>query len=234
MTALKLCDCDINRKEIYRYLGYRGVSPSEEIHNLIEEVLSELLQVIQPKNLYKIYRCNIEKEQDSKVIITDLNEQDCMELCFCSRNLADNLRGCPFVIMMAATLGIEADKLMQRYEIMNMTKASILQACAAAGIEGYCNKLQEQLRQEALTHKMYLRPRFSAGYGDLPLAAQKDIFGALDCTKRLGLTLTESLLMYPTKSVTALIGVTPLEKSCHIAKCSQCDNIGCEFRNEDT
>ena len=115
-----------------------------------------------------------------------------------------------------------------------MAKASVLQACAAAAIEACCNMLQQELQSDAARHGFYLRPRFSPGYGDLPLAAQKDFFQAIDCTKRLGITLTDSLLMYPTKSVTAFIGVTPQKEDCHIGKCKQCKNIGCEFRDEDT
>ena len=54
-----------------------------------------------------------------------------------------------------------------------------------------------------------VRPRFSPGYGDLPLALQREVFAALDCPRRIGLTLSDSLLMSPTKSVTALIGAGP-------------------------
>ncbi len=56
----------------------------------------------------------------------------------------------------------------------------------------------------------------------------------MEITKRLGITLTDSLLMFPTKSVTAFIGITRNEKSCHINKCKTCPNKECEFRNEDT
>lgn len=52
-----------------------------------------------------------------------------------------------------------------------------------------------------------LKPRFSAGYGDLPLEVQKDIFRVLDCPRKIGLTLNDSLLMSPTKSVTAIVGI---------------------------
>ena len=52
------------------------------------------------------------------------------------------------------------------------------------------------------------RPRFSAGYGDLPLGVQREIFAALDCPKHIGLTLNDSLLMSPTKSVTAIVGIS--------------------------
>jgi cobalamin-dependent methionine synthase I len=135
---------------------------------------------------------------------------------------------------MAATIGIEADKLMQKYEITNMAKASIAQSCGAACIEAYCNILQEKILDEVVTNtgeKLYLRPRFSAGYGDVELTLQKEIFAALECTKRIGLTLTDSLLMYPTKSVTAFIGLTGNPESCHIGRCEHCGKLDCEFRS---
>lgn len=218
----------INKREIYRYLGYRGQIPDEAVSQMIEEVLCELLRVIQPRNLYRCYECRIHNDE-----IRLLNEAQEGTIAFRSQKLADNLAQCDRVILFAATLGIEADKLLQRYEIMNMAKASVLQACGAACMEAYCNLVQEQIREQYYTEGYYLRPRFSPGYGDLALEAQKLIFECLQCSKRLGLTLTDSLLMFPTKSVTAFIGITENKQGCHIAKCSTCENIGCEFRYED-
>ncbi len=219
----------IKRREIYRYLGYRGQTPDDRICQMIEEVLQELLRVIRPKNLYQRFSCRI---QDKRIIQL---QSDALqgEWIFQSAALAENLAQCQEVILMAATLGIEADKLLQKYEIMNITKASITQACGGACIEAYCNLLQEQIRAEEQEKGYYLRPRFSPGYGDFPLEAQKQMFDCLQCTKRLGVTLTDSLLMYPTKSVTAIIGITKNKQGCHIAKCSACENTGCEFRYED-
>ena len=51
------------------------------------------------------------------------------------------------------------------------------------------------------------RPRFSCGYGDLPLSLQREIFPALQVTKNIGVTLTDGDLMMPTKSVTAIVGI---------------------------
>lgn len=219
---------DVNKREIYRYLGYRGQLPDDTVCQMIDEVLQELFRVIKPRNLYQIFACKVQGDE-----IRLQNEAQMDEVVFHSKKLADNLAQCSKVILLAATLGIEADKLLQRYEIMNMAKASIAQACGAACIEAYCNLLQEQIRGQALTEGFYLRPRFSPGYGDLPLETQKMIFDCLQCTKRLGLTLTDSLLMYPTKSVTAFIGMTKNKQGCHIAKCSTCENTGCEFRYEN-
>lgn len=220
---------DINKREISRYLGYRGNQPDEQIEKLIDEVLSELLNKIQPKNIYKIYSAKVE---GNKVSLYD-RDLSVPSMTIVSHNFSENVKNCSYVVLMAATLGLEADKLLHKYEIINMTKASITQACGAAAIEAYCNKIQEEIRINALEKGLYLRPRFSPGYGDLPLEKQKDIFELLECTKRLGITLTDSLLMYPTKSVTAFIGMTTEKQGCHIAKCSQCKNTECEFRNED-
>lgn len=220
---------EINKREISRYLGYRGCRPDEQVERLIDEVLNELLNKIQPKNIYKIYSARVE---DDTVSLYD-KDSSVPSLTIVSHNFSENVKNCSYVVLMAATLGLEADKLLQKYEIINMTKASIAQACGAAVIEAYCNKIQEEIRINALEKGLYLRPRFSPGYGDLPLEKQKDIFNLLECSKRLGLTLTDTLLMYPTKSVTAFIGMTTEKQGCHIAKCSQCNNTECEFRNED-
>lgn len=225
---MELTTADINRREIYRYLGYRGQLPDEKVCQMVEEVLHEILHLIQPKNLYQSYECHVRGNE-----VRLWNEMHKDTIVFTSQKLADNLMQCEKVILMAATLGLEADKLLQRYEIMNMAKASVAQACGAACIEAYCNRMQDEISRYVKEDGWYLRPRFSPGYGDLPLETQKLIFACLECTKRLGLTLTDSLLMYPTKSVTAFIGMTKNKQGCHIAKCSTCENTGCEFRYED-
>lgn len=210
------------------------------VRGLVEEVLNELLRVVRPMNSHRYYSCETvdgkvylyEKtaDIDMKHIATEYREAT---LVLTSRNLSDNLTQCSEVILFAATLGLEADKLIQRYTVMNMAKASIAQACGAACIEAYCNKEQEAIRQEAARRGLYLRPRFSPGYGDLALEHQRDIFALLECNKRLGMSLTDSMLMLPTKSVTAIIGLTKNADNCHIAKCNSCSKTDCEFRSID-
>lgn len=212
----------VNKKEIYRYLGYGAKEPDESMRALVDKVLSELLQVINPKNIYRFYPCKTDGES---VFMGTMEIK--------SRHLSGNLAQCDTAALMAATLGIEADKLLQKYEVINIAKASIAQACGAACIEAYCNLVQEEIRldaQEKSGKQLFIRPRFSAGYGDLPLETQTQIFDALDCTKRIGLTLTQSLLMYPTKSVTAFIGFTENPDNCHIEKCKVCGKKDCSYR----
>lgn len=114
-----------------------------------------------------------------------------------SKDLKKHLEGCNKVILFAATVGIGIDRLISRYASVSPTKSLIFQAIGAERIEALCDEFNSE----------FVGSRFSPGYGDLPLEFQKEIFKVLDCPKRIGLTLNESMLMSPTKSVTAIIGV---------------------------
>ena len=99
---------------------------------------------------------------------------------------------------------------------------------AAALIESYCDEVQAQAETDGLLQ----RPRFSPGYGDWPLEEQRQLFAVLNCAKRIGLTLTDGLMMAPSKSVTAIIGLSE-DAACVQNKCMTCSNINCPYRDTD-
>lgn len=116
-----------------------------------------------------------------------------------SGDLAENLRGCSRAAVFAATVGVEADRLIIRYGRLLPSRGLMLDAVAAERTEALCDVFCAGFENA--------RPRFSPGYGDLPLEVQRDIFAILDCPRRIGLTLNQSLLMSPSKSVTAIMGL---------------------------
>ena len=187
---------DISRKEILRYLGYRGKPADEIVTNSIESCLAELLRIISPKCIYQIFPVTF--GENHMVTIGSISIQ--------SKNLSQHINGC---------------------------KAVILQACAATVIEAYCDEQQDFMKEEAGKQGLYLRPRFSPGYGDFPLTYQKDLLGVLNCQKRIGLTVMDSLILAPSKSVTAVIGLTEESTTCHIARCMTCQAKNCPFRKEE-
>ncbi len=128
-----------------------------------------------------------------------------------SESLRRHLAGCDGVILFAATAGMEMDRLILRAKALSPLHGLLMHGIGAAVIEEACDRLCGQLAK-AFPDRA-LRPRFSPGYGDLPLAMQRDIFATLDCERRLGLTLTDTLLMQPSKSVTALVGLERLKGS---------------------
>ena len=214
---------DISRKEILRYLGYRGKPADEIVTNSIESCLAELLRVISPKCIYQIFPVTF--GENHIVTIGSISIQ--------SKNLSQHFNGCKEAAIFAATLGAQTDLLIQKYNKLDMSKAVILQACAATVIEAYCDEQQDFMKEEAGKQGLYLRPRFSPGYGDFPLTYQKDLLGVLNCQKRIGLTVMDSLILAPSKSVTAVIGLTEESTTCHIARCMTCQAKNCPFRKEE-
>ena len=119
--------------------------------------------------------------------------------------LCDN--SCSSIILFSATIGLGIDRLLFKYSRTSPATALCIQAIGAERVEALCNAFSLEMKEKYASLGCTLTPRFSPGYGDLPLSLQKDIFAALDCEKHLGLTLNDSLLMSPTKSVTAIIGI---------------------------
>ena len=107
-----------------------------------------------------------------------------------------------------------------------MSRAMALQAAAAAMIEAWCDAVNARLAEEVRGEGLRLRARFSPGYGDFPLAAQPGLFRLLGVQKRIGITLTDSLLMIPTKSVTAVIGISGTAQA-GPAGCAACGRDRC-------
>ena len=134
------------------------------------------------------------------------------DTCVDSHDLAVALRGCERVVLFAATVGHTIDRLIARYGKIAPSRALLLQAIGAERVEALCNRFCDELAKEARARGLATRPRFSPGYGDLSLELQRELFRILDCPRRIGLSLNQSLLMSPTKSVTALVGLFPQER----------------------
>ena len=179
----------VRMHEILRYAGGGG----EEIRRVVEECLKEL----EGKLSYSVCFCELTlKIEDNECHIGDMVLK--------SSHLAKNLKNAERVILFGATVGAEIDRLIARYSRLSPSRALMLQAIGAERIEALCDLFCEDVAREL---SVELLTRFSAGYGDLDISAQKDIFAILDCPRKIGLTLTDSLLMMPSKSVTAFIGI---------------------------
>ena len=120
--------------------------------------------------------------------------------------------------------------LVRRASVTSAADAAIYQAAGAAAIEAFLDSENDRLKKEYEARDLYLRPRFSPGYGDLKLDHQKDWFRLLDISKQTGIELTDSLLMVPTKSVTAIIGIGGNIRSKNCTGCGSCNmSSTCEY-----
>ena len=95
------------------------------------------------------------------------------------------------------------------------------------------DNFEKDLRKEVEAEGRFLTDRFSPGYGDLPLTAQRQLCEALDTGRRIGLSLSPSLLMIPGKSVTAILGISDEPKPLRRRGCESCSLFRtCMYRKE--
>ena len=180
-----------NKKEISRYADCKDLSP--KIEALLNECIEEATQTLSYKVCYCILPINISG-----------NTIDFGAFKVNSEKLTINLKDCEKAVLFGATLGTDIDRFIMKYGKLSPTKALFFQAIGATMIETLCDEFCKDIKAEL---NVNLKPRFSPGYGDLDLSCQKNIFKLLNCSKNIGLTLNDSLLMSPTKSVTAFVGI---------------------------
>lgn len=179
--------------EVLRYAGCR------EANSDTEALLEECLQEVMDKLTYRVCYCQSE-------VLVDGDQCQLGPMVTSSRNLAELLKGCNQALIFAATVGVEIDRLISRYSRVSPAKALMFQAIGAERIESLCDVFCRDVSNQ-LEENLVLTPRFSPGYGDLSLDLQREIFSLLQCHRTIGLTLNDSLLMSPTKSVTAIMGI---------------------------
>ncbi len=184
--------------ETLRYSGVRGEADAF-LQSLAQSCMEEVAEIAVCKACYARLPVDISGER--------LMIGDC---CVRSSSLARHIQHCSEVFLFAATLGAGVDRAIQKYSLLKPSKGVVFDGAASAAIEAWCDQvdvcLQEQVKEVGT-----LRARFSPGYGNFPLSFQRDIVELLDCQRNLGLTLSDSLLLVPTKSVTAVVGIQERE-----------------------
>ena len=211
----------IPRRETQRYLGYRRITPTGEVTARIDACEKQLLAHSAPKAAWQAFALDLSEEGHLHAAGLDI----------ASAGLSRNCRGCRVLVMMAATIGPGVDFLIRRAETVSMTDAAIYQAAGAAMVEEWCDELNRKIRDFMKeTYGLAARPRFSPGYGDLSLELQRDFFRILDLPHHCGMSLGDTLLMSPSKSVTAFIGFAEAEDHCVPAGCEVCGKDNCSFR----
>ena len=242
-----------NRMEAMRY--FRAQSGDAQAEAAVDIAYEKLKGELQPRYTVKRFGCCVCCEGDNKVpsvVRLDNGTQ------FHSKALARYVGEAKELFLFGATLGSRVDIALRRMALTSVAEAGAGQAVAAALIETYCDDCCADL-QRHLTGGKQLKWRFSPGYGDWPLEEQRILFPVLDCAHTIGLTLTESCMMAPIKSVTAVMAITEAAEKNESAtenkkektvfqnfnckqkektfsnannKCLHCSKIDCEFRQK--
>ncbi len=188
----KANEVTINEKEAYMYMGLHAKAPDEQVEGLFSSCLQEVKNAVSFKACFT--EVSLAFPNDNEVFLGFGTVK--------SEKLFKHLQECRTAYIFAATAGTGIDRLISRYKVLSPSKSLMIDAIGSAAVEGWCNRLNADLVAGRET-----KSRFSPGYGDLSLEYQKDIIGYLDAYRKIGISLSDTLFMTPTKSVTAIIGV---------------------------
>ncbi len=207
----------LDRREILRYLGYpAGQAADPETEELITQCEAALLDALRPK--WTAGRFPL-RRAGGRLWLGE------SQLELPGTAIRRHLQDCGECVLFAATLGMEADRLIRQAQLASMTRGIVMDACATAFIEAVCDHAETELNARYGPCSY----RFSPGYGDLPITLQRRLLTLLDAERKIGLHTTDESLLIPGKSVTAILGLTqagPRPKS----KCDICQNKErCEF-----
>ncbi len=186
-----------DRKTLLRYAGAAANAADDPaLSSLLEECITELSSITTGWICYGVFPL----EEAGEYLHAGFAPLP-------SRILRERWQNCCEVLVFAATVGLAFDRAVTRAAARSPAKALLLDALGTERVEALCDAFCHRMAAAWEEKNAILTPRFSPGYGDLPLELQRDIFAALGCTRAIGITLGDNLFMNPTKSVTAIIGI---------------------------
>lgn len=178
--------------EVARYMRMGREVPEGELAARVEKLLAEAENVFDCRRRFARFRY--------------------ADLGFASSRLGKHLGGCAEVYLSCGTIGAPFDALLRRASAVSGLDALIVQAIGAAAVEKHMDSVDDEIRAELAPGERLLS-RYSPGYGDFPLEASRRILELLDAPRRIGVSLTDTLLLVPSKTVTAVVGVKPPENT---------------------
>ena len=190
--------------EALRYSGISGKIEAEDwkLDRLLADCFELAKQAVAPKVVYAYFP--LTRDEEGYPILPFYAK---------SNHLKKNLDGCDGVILFAASIGAGTDRLVMRYNRTEPTKGLLISGIGSERVESLCDAFCLDLKNEAAEAGYRTHPRYSPGYGVLPITVQPEFLKLLNAEKMLGITLNASYLMSPSKSVTAIIGLEKTKRA---------------------
>ena len=188
----------LKKEEVLRYLGYRGAELLPHTERLIEGCIQETLRLVRPAYRYQKF---LLREAEEGVFLEGTG------ICLKGEDIRRHLAGCKEGYLLCATVGSYLDKKIRLDMVTDPAAGVILDSCGSVAVEQVVEAAEQEIEREAEASGKHITWRFSPGYGDLPLDVQRGLAEVLDTYRRLGVGVCEDMLLSPSKSVTAIIGV---------------------------
>lgn len=212
----------IDQSEVKRYAGIRKGGEQEFPESYVKEACMEVQLAAVPKGIYQWY------DYDAACHTVLSNPPLTLEGTSIQKHLEKSTRVC--VLGVTIGEGVE-QRSSQLFKEGNYTVGMLVDSAATTAVEQVADQVNALVNKEA--HKLGYQTtwRFSPGYGNWPIEVQKDL-AAIIHTDEIGLSVTETSMLFPRKSVTAIIGLMPENGAIETKRgCSSCGKLDCPSRN---
>ncbi len=203
-------------------MGYSPGSAPEPLTDLIAEVSDELMPLGDVKAEYLIFN-RLASDPDSKSIEIEGVVFCVKPVIFSQIKKAGG--AALFICTAGAEIGIRSRASMKDGDLL---RGYVYDVIGSEVVENAADRMQEELRLEVAASGLKITNRFSPGYCGWDVAEQHKLFSFFP-ENYCGISLTESSLMNPVKSVSGLIGIgrdvryAPYQ--CHL-----CEDKNCIYR----
>lgn len=205
-------ECRVSRAEALRYLGYAEQELGVGLEELISRAFDRCEQLAQPAWCYRVFPVEVCGGQATLVGSA---------LSFPANGPLARMSACA---VMACTIGIAHDREERLLSVGQATEAVVFDAAGSSLVEACADSCERAIYAWAADEGLHTGQRTSPGYGELPLALSADIIRTIDATKLIGVSMMESGLLVPLKSVTALVALFDREEDARRARrsCADC------------
>lgn len=217
---------NIEKRELIRFLGNgnnKVVSAAADRH--VNKINGKIKKLVEPEVNYQIHQIkNIKKNR------IDINEKTLLK----SFKLARALRDADFVCCYIATIGSEIEEEVD--DLMNQkrfSEAFVLDSMGSVAVESTLEQFHSQMKDNYKARKMAITQCYSPGYCDWTIKEQKKIFQMFDDDINLNVSLSDSYMMSPCKSISGTFGILPHDKHKSVKNynpCSECKKTNCNMR----
>jgi len=212
-------EINISVPSILKAIGYKNNSAPEPVLHSIDELLPVIDKLIHVKAGFRIFDSIHLNDKRDSLFIEDIQFNT-------GAIIAKPLRNSTAAAIFVATAGPEIETMSKEYlSGIDILKGYILDAIGSEVVECAADLLEIKLQEKVSDNNFKITNRYSPGYCGWIVKEQHKLFSLLP-KNFCGISLTESALMIPIKSISGIVGLGSNVKK-YDYQCSICEMESC-------
>ncbi|MBO4963632.1 MAG: methionine synthase [Prevotella sp.] len=232
-TTLTYDDLAISPSMIYEQMGYGSSVPDADVQAEVDSILQQIRKILRPRYAFFIAEGVLDDDTNMLTLSHNLEGTNVSKAFSSSgtfsvgRIISRQLRGSRQFVVFVCTSGMTYQMLHDRLtEEGDMVRLFVADAIGSVIAERTADCMQAEVAAYIAGRGYKNTNRFSPGYCGWHVSEQRRLFSLFPQSAPCGVTLTDSCLMIPIKSVSGVIGIGSsvrcLDYSCGLCDMKQC------------